>query len=177
MSSQASEPIRRPRPATVGTLGNHLAGRVDPLTSAVLVFPLLLVYQLGILLSRGRNGVDYLTGEEFTGLEGITEYLGGGDVREINGIRAQAEPQGFSNRWLLDLTLKPFHPSSSSIWKPEAYADQVTPFLDRCHVDANGVTAREALDVSGGYGHGRLQWWPARKSMRSASSGPQVPAS
>ncbi len=61
MSSQASEPIRRPRPATVGTLGNHLAGRVDPLTSAVLVFPLLLVYQLGILLSRGRNGVDYLT--------------------------------------------------------------------------------------------------------------------
>mgnify|MGYP000007454682 CR=1 FL=1 len=82
------------------------------------------------------NGVDYLTGEEFTGLEGITEYLGGGDVREINGIRAQAEPQGFSNRWLLDLTLKPFHPSSSSIWKPEAYADQVTPFLDRCHVDS-----------------------------------------
>lgn len=55
------EPSRRARPATQGTLGNHLAGRVDPLTSAILVFPILLVYQLGILLSRGRNGVDYLT--------------------------------------------------------------------------------------------------------------------
>jgi hypothetical protein len=63
MASQRShpEPIRRARPATQGSLANHLAGRVDPLTSAILVFPLLLVYQLGILLSRGRNGVDYLT--------------------------------------------------------------------------------------------------------------------
>ena len=41
---------RPTRPATMGTLGNHLAGRVDPLTSAILVFPLFLVYQLGILL-------------------------------------------------------------------------------------------------------------------------------
>lgn len=63
MASQPAppEPTRRARPATQGTLGNHLAGRVDPLTSAILVFPLLLIYQLGILLSRGRNGVDYLT--------------------------------------------------------------------------------------------------------------------
>ncbi len=63
MASQPapSVPTRRARPATQGTLGNHLAGRVDPLTSAILVFPLLFVYQLGILLSRGRNGVDYLT--------------------------------------------------------------------------------------------------------------------
>jgi hypothetical protein len=63
MASQppGPEPTRRARPATQGSLGNHLAGRVDPLTSAILVFPLLLIYQLGILLSRGRNGVDYLT--------------------------------------------------------------------------------------------------------------------
>jgi hypothetical protein len=45
----------------MGTLGNHLAGRVDPLTSAILVFPLFLIYQLGILLSRGLNGVDFVT--------------------------------------------------------------------------------------------------------------------
>ena len=49
------------RPATKGTLVNHLSGRVDPLTSAILVFPLFLIYQLGILLSRGLNGVDYVT--------------------------------------------------------------------------------------------------------------------
>jgi hypothetical protein len=52
---------RPTRPATMGTLGNHLAGRVDPLTSAILVFPLFLIYQLGILLSRGLNGVDFVT--------------------------------------------------------------------------------------------------------------------
>ncbi|PRQ03389.1 CAAX amino terminal protease self- immunity [Enhygromyxa salina] len=49
------------RPATKGTLTNHLAGRVDPLTSAIFVFPLFIVYQLGILLSRGLNGVDFVT--------------------------------------------------------------------------------------------------------------------
>jgi hypothetical protein len=55
----APSPRPRPtRPATMGTLGNHLAGRVDPLTSAILVFPLFLIYQLG---SRGLNGVDFVT--------------------------------------------------------------------------------------------------------------------
>jgi len=55
-------PTRRSaRPATKGTLANHLAGRVDPLTSAILIFPLFLIYQLGILLSRGLNGVDFVT--------------------------------------------------------------------------------------------------------------------
>lgn len=39
----------------------HLSGRVDPLTSAILIFPLLLVYQLGILASKGQNGVDFVT--------------------------------------------------------------------------------------------------------------------
>jgi hypothetical protein len=52
---------RPTRPATMGTLGNHLSGRVDPLTSAILVFPLFMIYQLGILLSRGLNGVDFVT--------------------------------------------------------------------------------------------------------------------
>lgn len=58
---EGAAPRRRARPATKGTLANHLAGRVDPLTSAILVFPLFLVYQLGILLSRGLNGVDFIT--------------------------------------------------------------------------------------------------------------------
>jgi membrane protease YdiL (CAAX protease family) len=62
MASARDYPAPRPtRPATMGTLGNHLAGRVDPLTSAILVFPLFMIYQLGILLSRGLNGVDFVT--------------------------------------------------------------------------------------------------------------------
>ncbi len=39
----------------------HLRGRLDGLTSAILVFPLFLVYQLGILGGRGQNGVDFVT--------------------------------------------------------------------------------------------------------------------
>lgn len=62
---RVEEPPARPRkaarPATKGTLLNHLSGRVDPLTSAILVFPLFIIYQLGILLSRGLNGVDFVT--------------------------------------------------------------------------------------------------------------------
>jgi hypothetical protein len=65
MASDPDDPAtprpKRARPATRGTLANHLAGRVDPLTSAILVFPLFIIYQLGILLSRGLNGVDFVT--------------------------------------------------------------------------------------------------------------------
>jgi membrane protease YdiL (CAAX protease family) len=44
-------------------LRRHFSGRIDPFTSAVLVFPLFLTYQVGILLSGGggRNGVDFIT--------------------------------------------------------------------------------------------------------------------
>ena len=49
------------RPAPRSALFRHLAGRVDGLTSAILVFPLFLIYQLGILSGRGQNGVDFVT--------------------------------------------------------------------------------------------------------------------
>ena len=52
-----SERRRRPR----GMLPQHLSGRLDPLTSAILVFPLFLFYQVGILTGRGQNGVDFVT--------------------------------------------------------------------------------------------------------------------
>lgn len=39
----------------------HLRGRIEGLTSAILVFPLFLIYQLGILSGRGQNGVDFAT--------------------------------------------------------------------------------------------------------------------
>lgn len=62
MASEDTQPRPRSRrPATQGTLRNHLSGRVDPLTSAILVFPLFIIYQLGILLSHGLNGVDFMT--------------------------------------------------------------------------------------------------------------------
>lgn len=39
----------------------HLRGRIDGLTSAVLVFPLFVFYQVGILTGKGQNGVDFIT--------------------------------------------------------------------------------------------------------------------
>ena len=42
-------------------LVRHFGGRVDPFTSSILVFPLFLVYQVGILSSNGQNGVDFVT--------------------------------------------------------------------------------------------------------------------
>ncbi len=44
-----------------GRLTRTLGRRIDSLGSAVLVFPLLLIYQLGILSGRGQNGVDFVT--------------------------------------------------------------------------------------------------------------------
>jgi membrane protease YdiL (CAAX protease family) len=56
MRAEAHDDERTPHP-----LVKHLGGRLDPLTSAVLVFPLLAVYQLGILSGHGQNGVDFIT--------------------------------------------------------------------------------------------------------------------
>lgn len=47
--------------APEGRLTQTLGRRIDSLGSAVLVFPLLLIYQLGILSGRGQNGVDFVT--------------------------------------------------------------------------------------------------------------------
>lgn len=57
-------PETRARPrARRSALSAHFGGRIDPFTSAVLVFPLFLTYQLGILGrgGSGQNGVDFIT--------------------------------------------------------------------------------------------------------------------
>lgn len=55
----SSGPPDRERPSSA--LAAHLRGRIDGLTSAVLVFPLFVFYQVGILTGRGQNGVDFIT--------------------------------------------------------------------------------------------------------------------
>jgi len=40
---------------------HHFGARIDGLTSAILVFPLFLTYQVGILSGKGQNGVDFVT--------------------------------------------------------------------------------------------------------------------
>jgi len=59
MRSEPVDPVRRIPSGSPWTA--HLRGRLDGITSAILVFPLFLGYQLGILSGRGQNGVDLLT--------------------------------------------------------------------------------------------------------------------
>jgi membrane protease YdiL (CAAX protease family) len=66
------------RTASSRFLGSWLfGGRVDGLSSAILVFPLFLIYQLGILGGRGQNGVDLLTRQLVALAErDLSNYLG-----------------------------------------------------------------------------------------------------
>lgn len=59
--SASRSPEKPARTAPSHPLIAHLRGRLDGLTSAILVFPLFLIYQLGILGGRGQNGVDFVT--------------------------------------------------------------------------------------------------------------------
>lgn len=61
--ARAPQPPPAPRARERSAFWAHFSGRLDPFTSAVLVFPLLLTYQLGILSSGGTglNGVDFVT--------------------------------------------------------------------------------------------------------------------
>lgn len=78
--------------------------------------------------------VAYAAAATFTAVEGGTTFTGEGVVREVDGIRAVAEPQSFTNRWALDVRTLPYRDNEASIWKPESYADTESPFIDRCQV-------------------------------------------
>ncbi len=63
-------------PTPRSPLWRYLGGRLDGLTSAILVFPLFLIYQIGILTGRGQNGVDFLTRALIDlGQRDVTNYL------------------------------------------------------------------------------------------------------
>lgn len=67
----------RDEPTAERTTSWFLGGRVDGLSSAILVFPLFLVYQLGILGGRGQNGVDLLTRQLVSlAQRDLSNYLG-----------------------------------------------------------------------------------------------------
>lgn len=118
-------------------------------------------------------GIEYTAGQEFLGLEGNAEFESfGSDVREVDGIRRIAEPQGFTNRWCLHATLKPYANSESSIWKPEAFADQVTPFLERCHVDSPEIRVDKALKAHFTFGQDPLMGTESLTGQRYVKIGP-----
>jgi len=118
-------------------------------------------------------GREIRAGQEFVGAEGEPEYESfGGIVSEVDGIRRTAEPQGFSNRWCLHATLKPYNGADASIWKPEAFGDQVTPFLDRCHVDSPEIQVDPVLKDHFTFGQATIAGTESLSGQRYVRIGP-----
>ncbi|MBM3882877.1 MAG: hypothetical protein FJ387_24670 [Verrucomicrobia bacterium] len=62
-----------------------------------------------------------------------------------------APPRGWTNQWLLGLQLKPYHPSNTSLWKPDAFADHFG-ILNRCHFYSPEIANDPALLWHTSYG-------------------------
>ena len=75
----------------------HFGGRIDPFTSAVLVFPLFLTYQLGILGRGGSgqngNGTGYGPGGATPEVVALLRAVVGGQlgVKASGGVRTAAQ--------------------------------------------------------------------------------------
>lgn len=78
----------------------------------------------------GYDTAAYNAGATFTATA-VREFTGSGTVYEANGIKTLAEPNSYSNEWVLGLQLKGFRDSESSLWKPGAYSDYFG-LSDRC---------------------------------------------
>lgn len=77
------------------------------------------------------NGATISPGQTFLGVSGVISWEGGGAVFEAEGIFHVAPQQGYTNQWLIGFELKPYHPSNTSLWKPDAYSDYF-PLVNRC---------------------------------------------
>jgi hypothetical protein len=78
----------------------------------------------------GYDTAAYNAGSTFTA-SAVREFTGSGVVYEANGIKTVAEPNSYSNEWVLGLQLKGFRDNESSLWKPGAYSDYFG-LSDRC---------------------------------------------
>lgn len=78
------------------------------------------------------NGARYANDQLLTATA-VRDFQAVGDalVYVHDGIRQTALKRGWTNRWCVFLESKVYHPSASSLWKPEAYAD-FYPFNQRC---------------------------------------------
>lgn len=81
-----------------------------------------------------------------------TEYQATGDAQVFvhDGIKHAALKKGFTNQWVLFTEAKRYHPSASSVWKPDAYSDYFA-WCQRCHFYSG--TAPSALRRHIAYNH------------------------
>lgn len=85
------------------------------------------------------DGATFGPGQTFLGRT-KTKFEASGDalLYIYDGIRSQARERGFTNEWLMFIGTHVYHPSESSIWKPEAYADFFT-WNQRCHYQSGSI--------------------------------------
>lgn len=97
------------------------------------------------------NNKNYVTGQTFVGVSGVTTFTGDGELYEYDGIRASAPVNGYSNEWLLAVEFKAYHPSDTSIWKPDAYSDYFG-LMNRCHFYSPDIANDNVTLMHGSYG-------------------------
>lgn len=110
---------------------------LGPLTGAFASGELVTGVRYVVKSKDGRGSVSYAgakydANQVFTAGKDKT-FTAHGDamVCEADGIRKVAPPGGRTNRWVMDLNLKPFSIHSSSIWHPSVYGDY-WPWVSRC---------------------------------------------
>lgn len=85
-------------------------------------------------------------GGTFTGSDSVSfEPQAGAVVMEYNGIRASADAQGWSNEWLMGVSLKQYHWSTTSVFHESQHADRYT-LLNRCLSGSHAMT--DAYDIA-----------------------------
>lgn len=95
-------------------------------------------------------------GSIFYGVIGKKEFtVVSGDpvVREKEGIRASAPPDGESNRWCGFFSLNVYHPSESSVWKEEIYHNTLT-LNQRCNFYSTELEERRYADLRRHFAYG-----------------------
>lgn len=79
------------------------------------------------------RGTGYSQDQTFTATTDASfEKIGSVELYVRDGIRHAALKKGFTNEWTMFLEPRCYHPSDSSIWKPEAFSDYFS-FHERCH--------------------------------------------
>lgn len=108
------------------SLDPAISGRLVPGETYVVHAP-----EAGSITYRGAT---YRHGDKILAVEGFLAFQWHGldtDLFVYDGIRHQALKKGVTNEWVMVMESKPYHPSATSIWKPEAYTDYFT-YVNRC---------------------------------------------
>ena len=151
-----SSPIVAPPPVTRPVNGDMFDGigpAMSPIASGSLL-PGRLYRVTGATI--GYDTAAYNAGATFTATA-VREFTGSGLVYEANGIKTLAEPNSYSNEWVLGLQLKGFRDNESSLWKPGAYSDYFG-LSDRCQFYPVFAATALPASLNNHFAYGQKIW-------------------